>query len=114
MSELWEQRAPGGADFCPTCGSEMRPRRSRVWPIVIGGIVALAGGVGIALAVSNNGGAKTSTVTAPVTSTVTTSHTTSVNVQTPTQTVTAPSRTATVTVPAQPVGVEAGRPAEPA
>src|SRR5436309_5466615 len=56
---------PPGAEFCPTCGNEMRPRKSRVWPIVIGCIVALAAGVGIALAVTNGGdnGGKASTVT---------------------------------------------------
>jgi len=95
---------PPGAEFCPTCGNEMRPRKSRVWPIVIGCIVALAAGVGIALAVTNgnDNGGKASTVTKPVTSTVNTSSTTSVTVQTPTRTVTAPTPTRTVTVPTAP------------
>src|SRR5919204_1712956 len=92
---------PPGSEFCPACGANLRPKRSRAWPLVLVGIVAAAAGVGIALAVSNGGGS-TTTLTRPVTSTVTTSQSTSVTVKTPTHTVTAPPSTVTVTAPTTP------------
>jgi ribosomal protein L40E len=88
---------PPDAEFCPHCGHDMRPKRSRAWPIVLAALVALAAGVGIALLVADNGGQTTATVTAPGATTA--ARTATITVQTPTRTVTAPPRTTTVTVP---------------
>jgi predicted nucleic acid-binding Zn ribbon protein len=96
-------QVPAGAEFCPSCGANMRPKRSRTGPIVIAAIVALAAGVGIALLVSDNNGKSSDTVTTKVTSTVTNTTSNSITVQTPARTVTAPAATvptATITVPA--------------
>src|SRR5262249_61984034 len=43
------------AQFCPSCGQDLTPKKSSFWPTLLIAIVALAAGAGIALAIAGTG-----------------------------------------------------------